>query len=130
MSKYLKFIKPYTLYFIIGPILMLTEVAGEIVLPRLVADMIDIGTVAPGGQWFIIRQAVTMIGCICIMIAGGISGHYFSIKAAVNFSSDLRKAVFDKVQDFSFKNIDSFSTGSLITRLTNDINLIMNITRM
>ena len=130
MSKYLKFIKPYTLYFIIGPILMLTEVAGEIVLPRLVADMIDIGTVAPGGQWFIIRQAVTMIGCICIMIAGGISGHYFSIKAAVNFSSDLRKAVFDKVQDFSFKNIDSFSTGSLITRLTNDITQIMNITRM
>lgn len=130
MRKYFKYIKPYKLYFILGPLLMLTEVAGEIVLPRLVGEMIDNGATGTAGQGFIIRQAVMMLGCICIMITGGISGHYFSIKAAVNFSSDLRKAVFDKVQEFSFRNIDSFSTGSLITRLTNDITQIMNITRM
>lgn len=130
MRKYLKYIKPYRLYFILGPLLMLTEVAGEIVLPKLVGGMIDNGANGMAGQGFIIRQALMMIGCICIMITGGISGHYFAIKAAVNFSSDLRKAVFDKVQEFSFKNIDSFSAGSLITRLTNDITQIMNITRM
>ena len=109
---------------------MLTEVAGEIVLPRIVGEMIDKGVTGVAGQGFIVRQALMMLGSICIMIIGGISGHYFSIKAAVNFSSDLRKAVFDKVQEFSFANIDSFSTGSLITRLTNDITQIMNITRM
>ncbi|MBQ3124294.1 MAG: ABC transporter ATP-binding protein [Clostridia bacterium] len=130
MKKYFKYIKPYRLYFILGPLLMLTEVAGEIVLPKLVGGMIDNGATGLAGEGYIIRQALTMLGCICLMITGGISGHYFAIKGAVNFSSDLRKAVFDKVQEFSFKNIDSFSTGSLITRLTNDITQIMNITRM
>ena len=130
VKKYAKYIKPYRLYFILGPLLMLTEVAGEIFLPKLVGGMIDSGANGMAGEGFIIRQALMMLGCICIMITGGISGHYFAIKAAVNFSSDLRKAVFDKVQEFSFKDIDSFSTGSLITRLTNDITQIMNITRM
>lgn len=122
--------KPYTLYFILGPLLMLTEVAGEIVLPRLVGEMIDTGIIGGAGESYIITQALKMLGCIAIMISGGIGGHYFSIKAAVNFSTDLRGAVFNKVQEFSFKNIDSFSTGSIITRLTNDITQIMNITRM
>ena len=109
---------------------MLTEVAGEIVLPRLMGEMIDKGIVGGAGQGFITKQALMMLGSIVIMICGGIGGHYFSIKAAVSFSADLRKAVFDKVQSFSFRNIDSFSTGSIITRLTNDITQIMNITRM
>ena len=130
MKKYFKYIKPYRLYFILGPLLMLTEVAGEIVLPKLVGGMIDNGANGLAGQGFIVRQALMMLGCICLMITGGISGHYFAIKASVNFSSDLRKAVFDKVQGFSFRDIDSFSAGSLITRLTNDITQIMNITRM
>lgn len=130
VKKYFKYIKPYRLYFILGPLLMLTEVAGEIVLPKLVGGMIDNGANGMAGQGFIVRQALMMLGCICLMITGGISGHYFAIKASVNFSSDLRKAVFDKVQEFSFRDIDSFSAGSLITRLTNDITQIMNITRM
>ncbi len=113
---------------------MLTEVAGEIVLPKLMAEMVDYGVgqeaAAGAGMGFITGRAIMMLGFILVMITGGIGGHYFSIKAAVNFSSDIRKAVFDKVQDFSFKNIDDFSTGSLITRLTNDITQIMNITRM
>lgn len=130
MKKYLGFIKPYTLFFILGPILMLTEVAGEIVLPKLMANMVDYGILGGEGTGYITRRALMMLGFIVLMITGGVGGHYFSIKAAVNFSADLRKAVFDKVQDFSFKNIDRFSTGSLITRLTNDITQIMNITRM
>ena len=109
---------------------MLTEVAGEIVLPKLMAGMIDDGILGGSGMGFIIRQAVIMLVCIIIQVSGGIGGHYFSVKAAVNFSSDVRKAVFNKVQEFSFKNIDKFSTGSLVTRLTNDITQIMNITRM
>ena len=130
MRKYLRYIKPYTLYFILGPLLMLTEVAGEIVLPRLAGEMIDTGIIGGAGEGYIVAQALRMLGCIGIMICGGIGGHYFSIKAAVNFSTDLRGAVFNKVQEFSFKNIDSFSAGSIITRLTNDITQIMNITRM
>ena len=130
MKKYLHFIKPYTLYFILGPLLMLTEVAGEIVLPKLMGEMLDNGIIEGMGEGYIIRHGLMMLGFIALMITGGIGGHYFSIKGAVNFSSDLRKTVFDKIQDFSFKNIDRFSTGSLITRLTNDITQITNITRM
>ena len=133
MKKYCKYIKPYTLFFILGPLLMLTEVAGEIVLPKIMGTMIDngIGDAAAGlGIGYIISRAAMMIGFICIMIMGGIGGHYFSIKAAVSFSTDLRQGVFEKVQRFSFKNIDNFSTGSLVTRLTNDITQIQNMVRM
>lgn len=133
MRQYWKYIKPYLPFFILGPVLMLTEVAGEIVLPKIMALMIDngIGSEAAGyGIGYIISRALMMIGFIGVMIIGGIGGHYFSIKAAVSFSADLRQGVFEKVQKFSFKNIDNFSTGSLVTRLTNDITQIQNMTRM
>lgn len=130
---YRKFAKPYILYFILGPLLMLTEVAGEIVLPTLLAGMINEGVGAGSaglGINFILSRTAVMLGCILLMICGGIGGHYFSIKASVNFSADLRKGVFEKVQGFSFKNIDNFSTGSLVTRLTNDITQVQNMVRM
>jgi len=133
MKTYWKYIKPYLPFFILGPVLMLTEVAGEIVLPKIMASMIDngIGDMAQGGGiGYILTCAAIMIGCILLMITGGIGGHYFAIRAAVNFSADLRKGVFEKVQQFSFKNIDKFSTGSLVTRLTNDITQMQNMTRM
>ncbi len=133
MKYYWKYIKPYMLFFILGPLLMLTEVAGEIVLPRIMATMIDVGigdASAGLGTGYILSRAAMMIGFIALMITGGIGGHYFSTRASVFFSSDLRQGVFKKVQGFSFKNIDNFSTGSLVTRLTNDITQIQNMTRM
>jgi ATP-binding cassette subfamily B multidrug efflux pump len=133
MKVYWKYIKPYLPFFIFGPILMLTEVAGEIVLPKIMATMIDngIGAGAAGlGAGYILSRTAFMIGCICLMVIGGLGGHYLSINAAVRFSADLRKDVFKKVQNFSFKNIDNFSTGSLVTRLTNDITQMQNLVRM
>lgn len=112
---------------------MLTEVAGEIVLPKIMASMIDSGIgaeVAGLGAGYILSRALLMIACICIMIIGGIGGHFFAIRASVYFSADLRQGVFEKVQNFSFKNIDNFSTGSLVTRLTNDITQVQNMVRM
>lgn len=112
---------------------MLTEVAGEIVLPKIMASMIDSGIgaeVAGLGTGYILSRALLMITCIGIMIIGGIGGHFFAIRASVYFSADLRQGVFEKVQNFSFKNIDNFSTGSLVTRLTNDITQVQNMVRM
>ena len=112
---------------------MLTEVAGEIVLPKIMASMIDSGIgaeVAGLGTGYLLSRALLMIACICIMIIGGIGGHFFAIRASVYFSADLRQGVFEKVQNFSFKNIDNFSTGSLVTRLTNDITQVQNMVRM
>ena len=129
MKHYWKYIKPYLPYFIIGPVLMLTEVLGEIVLPKIMSTMINTG-IPNGDTSYILSRALMMFGFICLMIVGGLGGHFFSIKASVYFSADLRKDLFKKVQRFSFKNIDSFSTGSLVTRLTNDITQMQNLIRM
>ncbi|MCH5211051.1 MAG: ABC transporter ATP-binding protein [Oscillospiraceae bacterium] len=129
MGQYWKYIKAHIIQFIFGPLLMLTEVAGEIVLPTIMASMIDDGIMNNNIPYVISRMAI-MFGCICVMIIGGLGGHYLSVKASVSFSADIRKDLFKKVQSFSFKNIDKFSTGSLVTRLTNDITQIQNITRM
>ena len=129
MKQYWKYIKPYLPFFIFGPLLMLTEVAGEIVLPKIMSTMINIG-IANNDVAYIVSRALMMLGSIGIMITGGVGGHYLSIRGAIGFSSELRKNVFSKVQQFSFKNIDSFSTGSLVTRLTNDITQLENTARM
>ena len=70
--------------------------------------------------------AICMIACAIFMAIGGVGGAYFGAKASINFAADLRKDAFANVQRFSFKNIDSFSTGSLVTRLTNDVTQVMN----
>jgi len=109
---------------------MLSEVAGEIVLPKLMSGMMDYGVMEDLGTPYIIGQALKMLLCILIMICGGTGGHYFSVKASAHFSADLRKDVFSRVQEFSFGDIDKFSTGSLVTRLTNDITQLQNVLRM
>lgn len=117
------------MFFIFGPLLMLTEVAGEIVLPKIMSSMINIG-IENGDTAYIISRALLMFASILVMIIGGIGGHYLSIRAAISFSAALRKDVFARVQRFSFRNIDRFSTGSLVTRLTNDITQLEHTVRM
>lgn len=126
MKRYWKYIKPYLSAFIIGPILMIVEVIGEVVMPLLLKQIIDVGVTRKEDIGYIILMGVSMIAMALIMMAGGIGGAYFAIKASSNFANDLRKDIFGKIQTFSFANIDQFSTGSLITRLTNDITLIQN----
>ena len=129
MKRYGTYIKPYLGAFILGPLLMLTEVAGEIMLPKLMSMIINNG-VAQRNVQYILSVGGLMILAILIMAIGGIGGAYFSVKAAVSFTSDLRDDLFSKVQEFSFKNIDSYSTGSLVTRLTNDIQQVQNVLMM
>jgi ATP-binding cassette subfamily B protein len=105
---------------------MLTEVFGEIMLPRLTSMIINNG-VAARDVGYILKMGGRMAAIALIMASGGIGASYFSSKASICFSTDLRKDVFHKVQQFSFKNIDDFSTGSLVTRLTNDIQQIQNV---
>ncbi len=129
MKRYGTYIKPYLGAFILGPLLMLTEVAGEIMLPKLMSMIINNG-VAQRNVQYILSVGGLMILATLIMAIGGIGGAYFSVKAAVSFTSDLRDDLFSKVQEFSFKNIDSYSTGSLVTRLTNDIQQVQNVLMM
>lgn len=129
MKRYWKYIKPYLPAFIIGPILMIVEVIGEVVLPKFMANIINIGA-ANHDVPYIIGMGVVMVITALLMMAGGVGGAYFAAKAAISFSSDLRSDVFDQVQKFSFANLDQFSTGSLVTRLTNDITQVQNLINM
>lgn len=129
MKRYGKYIKPYKSAFIMGPILMLTEVLGEIMLPKLMSMIINYG-VAEKDIGYILKIGLIMALVTVVMAAGGIGGAYFSAKASICMTNDLRQDLFGKVQDFSFKNIDDFSTGSLVTRLTNDIQQVQNVVMM
>ena len=129
MKRYLKYVKPYWYAFILGPILMITEVAGEVILPAYMARIINIGA-ANRDVPYIIGTGLTMIVIALIMMGGGIGGAWFASKASISFGADLRNDCFKKVQKFSFANIDTFSTGSLVTRLTNDITQVQNLIMM
>jgi len=130
MKRYWKYIKPYLPAFILGPILMIVEVFGEVTMPLLLSNIIDNGVRGNRGVGYIIGMGVTMILTALLMMAGGVGGAYFAIKASSGFANDLRKDLFNKIQKFSFKNIDDFNTGSLVTRLTNDITQVQNIIQM
>ncbi len=129
MKRYWKYIKPYLGYFIIGPILMLSEVVGEVLMPKFMAMIINDG-VANGNVGTIAKIGFYMVITAVIMGIGGIGGAYFGAKASINFAGDLRHDLFKKIQTFSFSNIDEFSTGSLVTRLTNDITQVQNLINM
>ncbi len=129
MKRYFKYIKPYLPYFILGPIMMVMEIAGEVMMPYLMAQIINNG-VAERNIPYIIAMGGVMIAVALFMLLGGVGGAYFAAKASVNFATDLRSDVFAKVQKFSFANIDGFSTGSLVTRLTNDITQMQNMVNM
>lgn len=129
MKRYWKYIRPYLPAFIFGPLMMIVEVIGEVALPKFMANIINVGA-AEHNVPYIIGMGITMVITALLMMAGGIGGAYFGAKASISFAADLRSDVFDKVQQFSFANLDQFSTGSLVTRLTNDITQVQNLINM
>lgn len=129
MKRYWKYIKPYLPAFICGPLLMIVEVIGEVLLPKFMANIINIGA-ANQDVPYIITMGIVMVVTALLMMAGGIGGAYFAAKAAISFAADIRKDTFEKVQKFSFANLDQYNTGSLVTRLTNDVTQVQNLINM
>lgn len=129
MKRWLNYAKPHLRYFILGPLCMIIEVIGEVLMPKFFGSVINsvnsnmsVGTV--------VGICVMMIVTAFLMMAGGVGGAYFGAKASVNFGADLRSDVYKKIQSFSFANVDKFETGSLVTRLTNDITQLQNFVNM
>ncbi len=130
MKRWYKYVKPYLLSFILGPVGMIVEVIGEMLMPLLLGLLIDganDGTLTVGSS---IGIAAALLGVVILMMTGGVAGAYFGSKASVNFAADLRRDVYSKVQTYSFANIDKFSTGSLVTRMTNDVTQLQNFVNM
>ncbi len=206
MKRWGKYIKPYLPSFILGPLCMIVEVIGEVLMPRMLSIVINLGnafrgvpallaemsaTLAGGGTVAadtvkslgemvatltgasgnagldaamaalesaagagemttaigqmqsafslyttgpfvgrVVAVAALMVLTALLMMAGGVGGAYFGARAAVSFACDLRQDIYRRVQGYSFANIDRFSTGSLVTRLTNDVTQLQNFINM
>ena len=130
MKRWMKDVTPDMRSFILGPCGMIIEVIGEMFMPLILGKIINDGyegTLTVGKSIF---YASALIVIVLIMLTGGVAGAYYGSKASVNFAGDLRQDVFEKIQKFSFANIEKFSTGSLVTRLTNDITNVQNLVAM
>ncbi len=114
------FVKPYWLPALLAPLLMIVEVTMDLIQPTLMQQMVDIG-VKNKDLTFVVQTALKMIGFAVIGFIGGYGCSILSNIASLNVGKDLRQALFSKVQSLSFGNIDKLETGSIITRLTNDV---------
>ncbi len=130
MKRWIKYVKPYLKSFILGPVGMIVEVIGEMFMPLLLAMIINSGEAGTLTPWKSVGISALLIGIVLLMMTGGVFGAYYGSKASVNFAADLRRDVYANVQKFSFSNIDKFSAGSLVTRMTNDVTQVQNFVNM
>ena len=119
----------YKLNTVLSPIAMIGEVIVEVIIPTIMASLINDG-IKKGQLDVVTSKGFLMIGLSLLSLVFGVLGIIFSTNAAQGFAYNLRKRLFDKIQTFSFANIDKFSSASLITRLTTDVNMTQNVYRM
>ena len=117
--------KKYQRYFLLACACIIGETVFELVIPVLMANIIDVG-VSNKDTNYIVIQGILMVVCACIAYVLGVLYARFAATAGQGFGAELRKDEFEKVQNFSFANTDHFSTSSLITRLTSDVIIIQN----
>lgn len=127
-----KYLKKYWLFFILAPLFMLGEVSMDLLQPGLMADIVDEGVLGlssggVGNMELIIHTGLRMIGLVLFGCFCGVMSGVFANLCSQNYGNDIRKDAFRKVMSFSFEQTDRFSTGSLITRLTNDITQVQNL---
>ncbi|MBQ8432871.1 MAG: ABC transporter ATP-binding protein [Clostridia bacterium] len=132
-ARYLSYVKRHWKFFLFGPMFVILSAILEITLPNMTANIINNG-IANGDISYIVRQSVLMMAIAVLTMASSVMGAICSVNAAARFSADLRRDIFARVQKYSFSNLDHLTTGSLITRITNDVNqiqqFVQNLTRM
>ena len=118
-------VKEFRLISILTPVCMIGEVICEMIIPILMGRIVDYGVMA-GNTSYILETGARMIVVALCGLAAGLLGGFFAARAGAGLARNLRKAMFDNIQTFSFANIDKFSTSSLVTRLTTDVTNIQN----
>lgn len=124
-----RYLKPYWLWVVLAPLAMILEVAMDLTQPLLIARIVDQG-IAKGDMQIVFTTGGLMIAAGAIGLVGGMGSAIFAIMAGQYFGADVRGALFAKVQSLSFGNIDRLETGSLITRLTNDVTQVQELVMM
>jgi len=135
MKKILKYLKPYWFLALLAPIFMGVEVFFELLQPKLMEKIVDNGVLSTTLNLsekidVVLNTGLLMLLCVAIAGIGGILSAAFASTAANSFGNDVRKAVFSRVVDLSFEQKDKFTTGSLITRITNDVTQVQNFIMM
>ena len=126
MKRILHYLKPYWYFAILSPLMMIGEVVVDLAQPKLMSEIVDVGVIG-GDRDFIIRTALKMIILVILGGLAGLSASFFASASAQGFSYDLRNDAFRKVMSLSLEQTDKFTTGSLVTRLTNDITMAQNL---
>lgn len=119
-KKLSKYVKEYKKDAILTPIFVILEVVMEVVIPLLMARIIDVG-IQNGDVKYIVEIGGLLIVCAILSLTFGMLSGRFAAKASAGYAKNLRKEMFHKIQDYSFENIDKFSTSSLVTRMTTDV---------
>ncbi len=120
LKKLASYIKEYKKDTILTPIFVILEVVMEVIIPLLMANIIDVG-IQNGDVHYILKMGALLIVSAILSLTFGMLSGRFAAKASAGYAKNLRKAMFHKVQDYSFENIDKFSTSSLVTRMTTDV---------
>ena len=123
MKKLASYLKRYTKESILAPLFKLLEVVFDLMVPLVVARMINIG-VAGNDRVYMVRCFLLLILMALLGLAASITAQFFAAKASTGFAADLRQAVFDHIQGFSFTELDTLGADTMITRLTDDINQV------
>jgi len=126
MKRYFPFLIKYKKALWLAPLLVVIDVVCEIVQPELMSKIVDNG-VRQKSLSYILHTGGVMVGLSLVAIAANVGNIYFSSQASVGFAAELRKGLFKKIQSFSFSNIDQFSSASLVTRITNDVNILQDV---
>ena len=129
MKKLFKFLKPYWFLALVSPLMMAGEVLGDLLQPKLMAKIVDHG-IESGDMGYVIRTGILML--VIVMIGGffGVFCAYTAARAAQGFGNDLRVYSYRKVMALSIEQTDKFTTGSLVTRMTNDISMVVEFVEM
>ncbi len=121
--------RKYRIYAVLAPVSIMGEVLLEVLIPLIMARIIDVG-IANKDAAYVAKYGLLMIAAAICSLSFGVLAGRFAAVSALGFSRNLRKRLFNKVQDFSFSNVDKFSTASLVTRLTSDVNNAQNTFQM
>ena len=125
IKRLLKYMGPYRKDMVIGALLVLVETGFELVIPVLIADLIDVGVVNRDVD-YIISKGLQMGICAILALITGLLYAHFAARTAYGWGAQIREAQYERVQNYSFSNLDHFDTSSLITRMTTDVTVLQN----
>ncbi len=129
IRKILHFVKPYWKYATLALVLLSSLVIMDLAIPRLIEEIIDVG-IKQNNMNIVVQTSLIMLGLSLLSMAIAVGNNIFSVRVGESVARDMREATFLKIQDFSYGNLDHFSTGKLMVRLTSDINAVKSLVQV